>query len=481
MKVTRTTVMLRPDSTRVFFRPLELRSRERMLRILARILALEEAEAEAEAERIWADFAHRHRDTRRYLEQQCQALESELPTDARLSPARRLLIGAYFTQEYALEAAALFNPSIVPHPDQSNLPEGSLRFILSLRAVGEGHISSIVFRTGRVDSDGAITIDPAAPRITAAQVQPNPTYEKRLFQRKLAELGLDNEFTRGVLAQLEENFRWEELEEAVERALRHDRYRAASVRPSAQGMLALARANYEIAFDESTDLSQRLIFPTSQAEKHGIEDARFVRFMEDDGQVVYYATYTAFDGQVSLPQLLETRDFLRFRVNTLNGPAVENKGFALFPRRIGGHYYMLGRQDGENLYVMCSDMLHFWYEKRLLLRPTYPWEFVQVGNCGSPIETEAGWLVLTHGVGPMRRYSIGAILLDRDNPEKVLGRLRQPLLSPTETERHGYVPNVLYTCGALVHAGKLIIPYAMSDYCTSFAVVELRELLEALT
>lgn len=481
MKVTRTTVLLRPDSRRVFFRPLELPNRERMLRILARILALEEAEAEAEAERMWADFAHRHRDTRRYLEEQCRALESQLPTDARLSPARRLLIGAYFTQEYALEAAALFNPSIVPHPDQSNLPEGSLRFILSLRAVGEGHISSIVFRTGTIDAEARISLDPPAPYITAGTVQPDPVYEKRLFHRKLAELGLDTDFTRAVLAELGETFRWEELEEAVEVALRRDRFRAASVRPSAQGMLALARANYEICFDENTDLSQRLIFPTSQAEKHGIEDARFVRFTEDDGQVIYYATYTAFDGQVTLPQLLETRDFLRFRINTLNGPAVQNKGFALFPRRIRGHYVMLGRQDGENLYLMYSDMLHFWYEKRLLLRPTYPWEFVQIGNCGSPIETGAGWLVLTHGVGPMRRYSIGAVLLDRDNPEKVLGRLREPLLSPTESERHGYVPNVLYSCGALVHAGKLVIPYAMSDYCTSFAVVELRELLEALT
>ncbi|RME95679.1 MAG: glycosidase, partial [Verrucomicrobia bacterium] len=291
----------------------------------------------------------------------------------------------------------------------------------------------------------------------------------------------DNEFSRAVLARLDDTFRWEQLEEEVIRALRSDRFQEESRRPTADGMLALARANYEVCFDETSDLSQRLIFPTTPAEEHGIEDARFVRFIEDDGRVTYYATYTAFDGQVVFPQLLETRDFLRFKISTLNGPAVQNKGMALFPRRIHGCYAMLSRQDGENLYLMYSDMLHFWYEKRLLLRPTYPWEFVQVGNCGSPIETEAGWLVLTHGVGPMRRYAIGAVLLDRDNPEKVIGRLREPLLTPTEDERDGYVPNVLYTCGALVHAGRLIIPYAMSDQCTSFATVELKELLEALT
>lgn len=481
MRVTRTTLIIRPDCKRVFFRPLELRSRERLLRLLARLLALEEGQAEREAQRILTDFCHRHRDLRRYLQRVWEAVSHELPTDDPLSPARRLLIAAYLTQEYSMEAAALFNPSIVPHPDQSGVPEGALRFVLSLRAVGEGHISSLVFRTGRVEADGQIVLDQPKEQVTAAEVHPDPTYEKRLFHRKLGELGLDNEFSRGVLAQLEDYFRWEQLEEAVARALRSDRLSESTRRPTAEGMLALARSNYELCFDEASDLSERLIFPTTPAEQHGIEDARFVRFVEEDGWATYYATYTAFDGQVVLPQLLETQDFVRFKISTLNGPAVQNKGLALFPRRIQGCYAMLSRQDGENLYLMYSAMLHFWYEKRLLLRPTYPWEFVQVGNCGSPIETEAGWLVLTHGVGPMRRYVIGAVLLDRDNPEKVLGRLRQPLLTPTEDERDGYVPNVLYTCGALVHAGRLIIPYAMSDQCTSFASVELKELLEALS
>ena len=248
----------------------------------------------------------------------------------------------------------------------------------------------------------------------------------------------------------------------------------------ARGILSLAQANYEVHFDPAQRLSERVIFPTSPAEQRGIEDARFVAFREEDGSTIYYATYTAYDGQVVLPQVLETRDFVHFKISTLNGPEVQNKGMALFPRKINGRYAMLSRQDNENIYLMYSDLLHFWYTRQILLRPTYPWEFVQIGNCGSPIETEAGWLVLTHGVGPMRKYSIGAVLLDRDDPSRVLGRLAKPLLSPTESEREGYVPNVVYSCGAMTHAGHLILPYAMSDQCSGFATVPLVELLEAL-
>jgi predicted GH43/DUF377 family glycosyl hydrolase len=258
------------------------------------------------------------------------------------------------------------------------------------------------------------------------------------------------------------------------------RRRRHELEPLAAAILALARANYEIECDPASDVSERVIFPYSPAETNGIEDARFVRFVDDDGSVRYFATYTAFDGSVTLPQILETDDFVRFRVSTLNGPVIANKGMALFPRRINGAFAMLSRQDGENIYLMESDMLHFWYAKRLVLRPTEPWEFVQIGNCGPPIETPRGWLVLTHGVGPMRKYSIGAVLLDLADPTRVLGRLPQPLLAPNENERAGYVPNVVYTCGAVLHDGRLIIPYSMSDYATTFATVPLADVLEAL-
>jgi predicted GH43/DUF377 family glycosyl hydrolase len=480
MKIKRTSLVLRPDSARVFFRPFELTNRERVIRILARVMALSETEAERETRRILRDFVARHQKLREFLMKRCDQVCAELPTDAPLTEYRRLLIGAYLTQEYSLEAAALFNPSIVPHPDQSGLPEGSLRFVLSLRATGEGHVSSIVFRTGEVDRGGRVSVNQPTPFVSAADAHPNPSYEKKLFERKLAELGLLSSFAAAILLQVDDVFTWEQFQRTVERALRRDRLLRAEEHTVARGMLALARANYEVSFEGTARFSERVIFPNSPAESRGIEDARFVRFREDDGCLTYYATFTAFDGQVALPQLLETSDFVRFKISTLNGPEIQNKGMALFPRRVQGHYAMLSRQDNENLFLMYSDMLHFWYEKRLLLRPTYPWEFVQIGNCGSPIETESGWLVLTHGVGPMRRYAIGAVLLDRDDPSRVIGRLRQPLLIPTEREREGYVPNVVYSCGALIHAGLLILPYAMSDQCASFATVPAKELLDEL-
>jgi len=480
MKVKRSSFVLRPDCSRVFFRPFELMSRERVIRILARVMSLTETEAERESAQVLHDFVGRHQRLRDFLLRRCEQVRNELPTDASLSEARRLLIGAYFTQEYSLEAAALFNPSIVLHPDQSGVAEGSLRFVLSLRATGEGHVSSIVFRTGEVDRSGNVRINQPTPFVVAADVHPNPSYEKKLFEQKLGELGLMSSFADAVLARLEDVFTWEQLQDVVERMSRRERLARSEDQAIAHGILALARANYEVSFDDTVRFSERVIFPSSPAESRGIEDARFVLFREEDGSCRYYATFTAFDGQVALPQLLETTDFVRFNISTLNGPEVRNKGMALFPRRIRGCYAMISRQDNENLYLMYSDMLHFWYEKRLLLRPTYPWEYVQIGNCGSPIETDAGWLVLTHGVGPMRRYSIGAILLDREDPSRVIGRLREPLLTPSEREREGYVPNVVYSCGALVHAGRLILPYAMSDQCASFATISLADLIQEL-
>ena len=451
-----------------------------MLKIIARVMTLSEPEAERRAQEVLRDFADRHQRLRAFFLRRFEQIRGQLITDQHLSESRKLLFGAYFTQEYSLEAAALFNPSMVPHPDQSDLPEGSIRFVLSLRATGEGHISSIVLRSGEVDRDGRITVKTPTRLVNAGEVVPNPSYDKKLFERKLFELGLLNDFAQKILSLLEDTFTFDQLRILVEREQRRTRATLRDQPEIASGILSLAQANYEVHFDPAQRLSERVIFPTSPAEQRGIEDARFVAFREEDGSTTYYATYTAYDGQVVLPQVLETRDFVHFKISTLNGPEVQNKGMALFPRKINGRYAMLSRQDNENIFLMYSDLLHFWYTRQILLRPTYPWEFVQVGNCGSPIETEAGWLVLTHGVGPMRKYSIGAVLLDRDDPSRVLGRLAKPLLSPTESEREGYVPNVVYSCGAMTHAGHLILPYAMSDQCSGFATVPLVELLEAL-
>jgi len=430
---------------------------------------------------VLSEFHGRHQRLQQFFLERYEAVRHHLLTDRPLAESRRQVIGAYFTQEYALESAALFNPSIVWHPDQSGVPGGSRRFILSLRAVGEGHISSVGFRSGMVNAEGAVVIDPPTGFVTAPAVVANARYEKDLFLRKLAELGVIDHLVDVVFGGLDDRFTLGDLSAAVARTGRRHRGRRGDWEPAERAIMALARANYEIECDPASDISERVIFPYSPAETNGIEDARFVRFIDDDGGASYCATFTAFDGSVVLPQFVETDDFVRFRVSTLNGAEISGKGMALFPRKIGGAYLMLSRQDGENIYLMQSDMLHFWDSKQLLLKPAEPWELVQIGNCGSPLETAAGWLVLTHGVGPVRKYSIGAVLLDRDDPARVMGRLREPLLTPTENEWAGYVPNVVYTCGAVIHAGRLVIPYSMSDYVTSFATVDLAGLLEALT
>ncbi|MCP9880027.1 glycoside hydrolase family 130 protein [Cyanobium sp. A1C-AMD] len=442
-------------------------------------MALSRSEAEREASIMLESFEGRHEKLQAFLLTRFGHVSEHLITDRPLNRCERLLIGAYFTLEYSLEAAALFNPSIVRHPDQSGIDEGSMRFLLSLRATGEGHISSIVFRTGVIDRQGGIALDQPSPFVAAADVHPNPSYDKHLFEQKLVEMGLLSHLAQRLMDQLPDSFSFEKLKQLTNQVLRSDRLANTDSAQIVESVLSLARANYELSFDPGDDCSERAIFPTSPTESRGIEDARFVAFKED-GQTTYYATYSAYDGQLVFPQLLETKDFTQFKISTLNGPEVANKGMALFPRKLGGSYAMLSRQDGENIYLMYSDQLHFWYEKRILMRPTYPWEFVQIGNCGSPIETEAGWLVLTHGVGPMRRYTIGAILLDINDPGQVIGRLKEPLLEPTQQEREGYVPNVVYSCGSLIHADKLIIPYAMSDQSATFATVSVKELLREL-
>jgi len=478
--VQRTNVTLHPDRTRVLLRPFLLPNEPRARTICAQVMALRESEVHTLWKQVQAEFGERHAKTREFLRRRFEQARPCLRTDKKLSKERALLLGAYFSHEYSLEAAALFNPSIVPHPDQSDLPPGSLRFILSLRATGEGHISSITFRTGFLDAQGNITVNaPTRYCLEPAQV-PNASYEKNLFERKLRELGLVGDFSRRTLEHLGESFTLEELRAAVSRAAEHLGARDRQSEAVARKTLMLAQSNYEVQFAPDSRLSERVLFPVTPSQSNGIEDARFVLFQDEEGTRTYYATYTAYDGKMVLPQFIETPDFRHFKFITLNGPAVQNKGMALFPRKIQGHYAMLSRQDKENIYLMFSDHLHFWHTAQLLLQPKYPWEFIQLGNCGSPVETEAGWLVLSHGVGAMRKYSIGAFLLDRDDPTRVLGRLREPLITPNENEREGYVPNVVYSCGSLLHGRQLIIPYAMSDYATTFATLSLDAVLAAM-
>lgn len=443
-------------------------------------MALPESEVRSLWKQVQAEFGERHTKIREFLQRRFEQARTCLRNGETLSTERELLLGAYFSHEYSLESAALFNPSIVPHPDQSGLPPGTLRFILSLRATGEGHISSITFRTGLLDAAGNITVNaPTRWCLEPAQV-PNASYDKGIFERKPRELDLAGDFTRQVLQQLGESFTLEELRVAVSRASEQLGARDRQTEAVARKTLTLAQSNYEVQFAPDSRISERVLFPVTPSQSNGIEDARFVLFQDEDGTRTYCATYTAYDGKLVLPQFIETPDFRHFRFITLNGPAVQNKGMALFPRKIKGHYAMLGRQDKANIYIMFSDHLHFWHTTERLLKPKYPWEFVQLGNCGSPIETEAGWLMLSHGVGAMRKYCIGAFLLDREDPTQVIGRLREPLITPNKNEREGYVPNVVYSCGSIVHGRQLIIPYAMSDYATTFAALSLDAVLAAM-
>jgi predicted GH43/DUF377 family glycosyl hydrolase len=480
LPLRRTEVVLRPDPARVLIRPFSPATEERALKISARVMALSEMEVQALLVQVLAEFGERHLKTREFLKRRYERVRQFSGVNGNLSEERELLLAACFTHEYSLEAAALFNPSMVPHPDQSDLPPGALRFVLSLRATGEGHISSVTFRTGILDAAHQITINEPTRYCLEPTQSPNASYEKGLFARKLAELGLAGDFSRLVLHDLGDSFTLEQLRARVDAAANELRALHQDTDAAARKTLTLAQSNYEVQFAPDSRLSERVLFPTTPSQSNGIEDARFVRFHQDDGSWIYYATYTAYDGKFILPQMIETPDFVHFQFFTLNGPAVQNKGMALFPRKINGQYAMLGRQDFENIYVMFSDHPHFWNSAHLVLKPRFPWEFIQLGNCGSPIETEAGWLVLSHGVGPMRKYCIGAFLLHLDDPTKVIGRLRQPLIQPNENEREGYVPNVVYSCGSLLHGRHLIIPYAMSDYATTFATLSVDDVLAAM-
>ena len=474
-----TGIHLMPDHSRVIVRPFIPGDPDSVRRIIARAMALDEPAVARELGLLHEQFDSRHPDLERAWERQFQLLGQRVPHHADLSRNRQLYVGALFSGEYAVESAALFNPSIVPHPDQSGLGENELRFILSLRATGEGHISSIAFRTGVIAADHDIVLDPIGERITAPELSTDPIFHRGSFFRKLRELEFDGPWSEQLRQSLGDRFSLKELEAAMHTAAGTTRSSQRESSRTRECIQWLASINYEVRFHPETPLGERVIFPNSSIESNGIEDARFVRFTDDDGTVIYYATYTAYSGHAIIPQLLETSDFDTFRSISLNGSSVRNKGMSLFPRRIGGKYAMISRQDDENLYIMFSENPHTWEDSRLLQRPVHGWEAVKIGNCGSPIETPDGWLLLTHGVGAMRRYCIGAMLLDLDDPTIVLGHLRLPLIEPDEPLRNGYVPNVVYTCGALVHGSRLILPYGLSDTSTTLSTIDLRELLEA--
>jgi len=454
--------------------------RERVEHIVNRLLSLPEDERKKLYDHIIADFSRRHKNIKQVFNKNFDEVHEFISPDVVLSDEMRTLIGAYYTHEYSIQAAAFFNPSIVVSPDQSHVEEGCYRFILSFRSTGEGHISSIEFRSGILDKNNHITFDPVSRFVETPELIKNRTYRKPIFLLKLGEMESRNEISEEILGGLSDNFTFNDLQDAVEQRFAWPGEPQQLIQDTTERMLWLARSNYDLKFSKDKRISQRVIFPVSENERRGIEDARFVRFIDDDGEVTYYATYTAYDGTNILPQLLETKDFFNFKIRTLNGKAVQNKGMALFPRKVGGKYMMISRQDGENIYIMASDNPHFWHEAKLLNEPKYSWEIIQIGNCGSPMETDEGWILLTHGVGPMRRYCIGAYLLDLEDPSKVIGRLSKPLLSPTEEEREGYVPNVLYTCGAIIHNEEVIIPYSMSDTSSAIAAISVEELLSRL-
>jgi predicted GH43/DUF377 family glycosyl hydrolase len=417
---------LRPDPARVVVRPFKPATEPRDLNptdkiranhIVGRVLRLDAEAAEQQLSDVLDNFEGRHRNLIDIFEARAQDMEDALEPHAELNKTQRRLIGAYFLNEYSFEASALFNPSIVRHPDQTGAPENGCRFILSLRAVGEGHISSLTFRSGTIAADGSVAVDPTARLAAVPKV------------------------------------------------------RARTPTPNGDEI--------EVEFGSDEELSERTIFPITDSQSNGIEDARFVEF--DDGErKTFYATYTAYNGRAIRSELIETVDFRSFRLTPLGGSAARNKGMALFPRKIDGRYAMIGRQDNENLYLIYSDDLYTWEGGRPILQPEYPWEFVQIGNCGSPIELDNYWLLLTHGVGPVRKYSIGAVLLDKKDPSKVIARSREPLVHPEPTEREGYVPNVVYTCGAMRHADQIILPYAISDTFSNFATIKIAALIQAV-
>jgi len=446
--------------------------------VLARVLALDDGEAKEAYDDVVARFVGRHRHLERTFSRHADALSDRLNPEWIVSPNRRLLIGATFTSEYAIEGAALCNPSMVLHPDQSGVPLGSVRFAMSVRGIGEGHRSSIGFRTGIIDLNGEICFD-AAPAYASSGHHASATMDASVFKGELRRLrggGGDADY---VFRSLGARFTEAELEHRLEQLERQSATRK-QARRVIDIIRDIAKRTYATSFDADAPLSERVLLPAMEAESHGMEDARFVRFVEEDGEVTYYATYTAYNGADIGQQLLMTSDFCNFTSSPIVGSAAANKGLALFPRRIGGRFAALSRSDRESNTIAYSRDVRHWEESFRCQTPTRAWEVVQLGNCGSPIETGAGWLVLTHGVGPMRTYNIGAILLDLEDPTRIIGSLREPLLSPLPAEQDGYVPNVVYSCGAMAHDGILVLPYGISDSSIGVATVPMDELLGTL-
>jgi predicted GH43/DUF377 family glycosyl hydrolase len=446
--------------------------------VLQRVLALEDDEVQRSFDDVLARFKGRHHGLIETFERHADELSDRLDPELQLSPTRRLLLGATFTSEYAIEGAALCNPSMVIHPDQSLVSPGSVRFVMSVRAIGEGHRSSIGFRTGTITGAADVCFDPA-PSFATTGCQDAAMLDAEVFRGELRRLRGGGEDADYVLGRLRRQFTEEELETRLRLLEKH-----VATRKQARRIIGLIRRiadrSYAVRFEDGAPLSEQVLLPAMSAESNGMEDARFVRFTEDDGNVTYYASYTAYNGTDIGQQLLETQDFVNFTSSPMVGAAAANKGLALFPRRIGGRFAALSRSDRESNTITYSDNLRRWEEQLPCQRPTQSWEVLQLGNCGSPIETDAGWLVLTHGVGPMRTYNIGAILLDLEDPTQIVGQLQEPLLSPAPDEQDGYVPNVVYSCGSLLNSGTLVLPYGISDSAIGVATVPLNKLLSAL-
>ncbi len=479
LTVSRSSIKLKPDYKKVIPRFLNT-GNDRSLLLIHKILQLDDKVAETLLNNIFSEFSSRYKNIQTIFLSHFRQVEHLLTSDetGALSEKKKLLIGAYFTMEYSIEAAALFNPSIVEDTDQNGAGKEQ-KVIVSFRATGENHISSLVFKRGVLKKNGTIHFEPSGRFLTEGTITQRERESKTAFRNLLMQMNLSEDIFSNILNQLGDPFSYKELEAALKNSL------PAIGSPAEEKRLkheipGMVNTNYELQFPADSSLSERVIFPVTRAEKNGIEDARFVKFKEDDGSFNYIATYTAYDGSAILPQLIITKDFCYFKIAPLHGKAAINKNLALFPRKINGQFVMLSRIDGINNYIMFSDDIFMWDEAILLQQPKYPWEFVQVGNAGSPIETEKGWLVITHGVGAMRKYCLGASLFDLNDPTIELGRLQEPLLMPNEDERDGYVPNVVYSCGSIVNGDKLFIPYAVSDYASSFASVPLKELLEEI-
>ena len=484
INVTRYDTKIFPDPSRVIARFFYL-SDERGSNIIRCVLAMTKEEVVIALNQVLRGYSKRHRNISMIFERHFNKLEHLFRSlgikPEEVSQLQKVLIGSYFTLEYSIESAAIFNPSIIEDPDQSRLGPNEKRVILSFRATGEGHISSLVFRSAVIDKNNNLVFELAGKMLAEAERIKRHIYDKKFFIEKLDEMcDLDYRTFPGlVLEKLDDNFTYGELKRAVEE-IKNEHLLSEDKELIIDQMMWLAKSHFEIDFTLDSAISERVIFPISDTEKRGIEDARFVKFTDINGEITYYATYTAYAGTSVLTKLLATKDFYHFEGLPIHGELAENKGMALFPRKINGKYAMLCRIDGVNNYLAYSDNINIWRQAKLIQTPKYPWELVQVGNCGSPIETEDGWLVITHGVGPMREYALGASLYKLDNPEIELGRLKTPLLVPNNQEREGYVPNVIYSCGSIVHNGSVIIPYAMSDYASTYATVDLAELLKEL-